>query len=89
MVASAQKAAQREAKTNRVECTFRPFRFHDLRHKFAVDALRSGMGIYDLQQHLGHSSVQVTELYLAFLTAEEQAAARKGSAQKPAHRPSV
>ncbi len=87
VVASAQKAAQREAKARKAESTFRPFRFHDLRHRFAVDALRSGMGIYDLQQHLGHSSVAVTEIYLAFLTAEEQAEARKGSAQVPAHRP--
>jgi hypothetical protein len=27
---------------------FRPFRFHDLRHAFAVNALKSGMSIYSL-----------------------------------------
>ncbi|MGI3902682.1 MAG: tyrosine-type recombinase/integrase [Janthinobacterium lividum] len=89
VVASAQKAARKTAKENKVECTFRPFTFHHLRHRFAVDALRAGMGIYDLQQHLGHSSVQVTEIYLAFITAEEEAAARRGSPQTSAHRPSV
>jgi integrase/recombinase XerD len=50
---------------------FRRFRYHDLRHLFAVEELRRGRGIYDLQKHLGHSSVQVTELYLQFLTPEE------------------
>jgi integrase/recombinase XerD len=32
---------------------FRRFRFHDLRHLFAVEALRGGMSIYVLQKHLG------------------------------------
>ena len=59
--------------------TFARFRFHDLRHLFAVEALQAGMSIYDLQQHLGHSSVQTTEIYLEFLTAEEKAAAKAGS----------
>lgn len=52
------------------------FRFHDLRHLFAVEALRSGMSIYDLQKHMGHSSIQVTELYLEFLTPEEHSRAK-------------
>jgi integrase/recombinase XerD len=50
---------------------FRPFRFHDLRHRHAVDWLQSGRSIYDLQQRLGHKSVKTTEIYLEFLTAEE------------------
>ena len=49
------------------------FRFHDLRHLFAVEALRSGMGIYDLSQHLGHTSVKTTEIYLNHLTHTEKA----------------
>lgn len=48
------------------------FRFHDLRHLHAVEWLRSGRSIYDLQQRLGHSSIKVTEMYLAFLTPEEK-----------------
>lgn len=51
---------------------FRPFRFHDLRHLHAVEWLKDGRSIYILQQRLGHSSIKVTELYLQFLTAEEQ-----------------
>ena len=56
--------------------SFVGFRFHDLRHLFAVEALRSGMSIYDLQKHMGHSSIQVTELYLEFLTPEEHSRAK-------------
>ena len=47
------------------------FRFHDLRHLHAVEALRSGMGIYALSHHLGHGSVAVTEIYLMFLNGEQ------------------
>jgi integrase len=47
------------------------FRYHDLRHWFAVEALRGGMGIYKLSKHLGHSSVKTTEIYLSFLTGDE------------------
>ena len=60
------------AKAKRDGATFRPFRFHDLRHLFAVEALRGGMGIYRVSQHLGHTSVELTQkVYLSFLTPEE------------------
>jgi integrase/recombinase XerD len=59
----------RTAKRKGVE--FRPFRFHDLRHRHAVDWLQSGRSIYDLQHRLGHSSIKTTEVYLAFLTPEQ------------------
>jgi integrase/recombinase XerD len=60
---------------------FRPFRFHDLRHLWAVEALRGGMGIYALSKHLGHTSVGITErVYLAFLTPEEAEAAKDKAA---------
>lgn len=55
------------------------FRFHDLRHLFAVEALRGGMSIYDLQKHLGHSSIAVTEMYLDFLTPDEAKEAKRGA----------
>lgn len=59
---------------------FRRFRFHDLRHWYAVDYLRrhGGTAIYDLQKNLGHASIKTTEIYLAYLTPGER------SAQKPA-----
>lgn len=57
------------------------FRFHDLRHWYAVDYLRRGGNIYDLKQILGHSSIKTTELYLNYLTPEEQKIAKFGPAQ--------
>ncbi len=89
LVASAQKSAQKEARKTGRECAFRPFRFHDLRHRFAVDFLKRGGGIYDLSKHLGHSSVKTTEIYLDFLTAEEAERAKRGSAQNPDQRAAV
>ena len=53
------------------------FRIHDLRHLHAVDWLKGGGSIYDLQKGLGHASIKTTELYLAFLTAEEQRVAMR------------
>jgi integrase/recombinase XerD len=56
--------------------SFRPFRFHDLRHLHAVNWLKDGRSIYVLQGRLGHSSIKVTELYLDFLSPEEQLVAK-------------
>jgi integrase/recombinase XerD len=58
---------------------FRPFTFHHLRHRFAVDYLKGGGSIYDLQQHLGHTSVKTTEIYLAYLTPDEARLVKAGS----------
>lgn len=58
------------------------FRFHDLRHYFAVMYLRGGGYIYDLQAILGHVSIKTTEGYLKYLTPEE-----KQRAIKPAGTP--
>jgi len=62
------------------EASFRPFRFHDLRHRHAVDWLKSGRSIYDLQQRLGHASIKTTEIYLSFLTPEEARTVMYGAA---------
>ncbi|MBS0481409.1 MAG: site-specific integrase [Proteobacteria bacterium] len=61
------------------------FRFHDLRHLFAVRYLRDGGSIYALQGILGHTSIKTTELYLAHLTPARQHEARMGKAQKLSH----
>ena len=53
------------------------FRRHDLRHRYAVDYLRAGGSIYDLQQILGHASIKTTEIYLRFLTPDEQRVAKR------------
>jgi integrase/recombinase XerD len=50
---------------------------HDLRHLYAVEYLRAGGSIYDLQQILGHGSIKTTEIYVAFLTPEEQRIAKR------------
>jgi integrase/recombinase XerD len=69
---------------------FRPFRFHDLRHLHAVEWLKSGRSIYDLQKRLAHTSIKVTEGYLQYLTPDEERIVKSGSpagatpAQKPA-----
>ncbi|MCX5516171.1 tyrosine-type recombinase/integrase [Kaistia algarum] len=73
----ARRAAQTAARKSGQP--FRGFRFHDMRHLYAVEYLRSGGGIYDLKEHLRHSSIKTTEMYLEFLTPEEaEAAKRKG-----------
>jgi integrase/recombinase XerD len=65
---------------------FRPFRFHDLRHLFAVEYLKQGRGsIYDLKGYLGHSNVSTTEIYLRYLTPDEALSATRGFAQKAEH----
>lgn len=65
IIKSVRKSAQNK------EQDFRSFRFHDLRHRHAVDWLKSGGSIYDLKHRLGHTSVKTTEIYLAYLTPEE------------------
>lgn len=46
----------------------RVFRCHDLRHTYAIRALQKGTPIYNVSQHLGHSSVKTTEIYAAWLS---------------------
>lgn len=74
------QGAQKEAREKGVD--FRPFRFHDLRHLFAVEYLKSGGSIYDLQGELGHASIKTTEAYLAFLTPEEARIAKSAGSRK-------
>ena len=54
------------------------FRFHDLRHLFAVRYLQNGGSIYILQGIMGHTSVKTTEIYLAYLTPDKQQVAKLG-----------
>jgi integrase/recombinase XerD len=46
---------------------------HDLRHTFAVELLKAGVDIRLVQKALGHSSVQVTEMYYAKWSQSQQA----------------
>jgi integrase/recombinase XerD len=69
------------AELARAHPAFRRFRFHDLRHLHAVEWLRSGRSIYDLQKRLGHASIKTTEVYLAFLTPDEERLVKNGAAE--------
>jgi integrase/recombinase XerD len=60
---------------------FRRFRVHDLRHAFAVNWLKAGGDIYRLSRHLGHSSVKTTEIYLGYLSVEEQDRVHRSSVE--------
>ncbi|HEV7285229.1 MAG TPA: site-specific integrase [Kaistia sp.] len=73
---TAQKAQQKSGQ--QVDPGFRGFRFHDMRHLYAVEFLRAGGDIYTLKEHLRHSSVKTTEMYLEFLTPEEAENAKRG-----------
>lgn len=55
---------------------FRRFRFHDLRHLHAVEWLRSGRSLYDLQKRLGHASITMSEGYCKFLTPDQERASK-------------
>ena len=80
------RTVARQAARKREE--FERFSHHDFRHLFAVEYLRKGRGsIYDLQGEMGHSTITVTERYLAFLTPDQVKAAKAGVAQKPAQAP--
>lgn len=82
MARGVEAVAIKEAEAaKRDEPDFRLFRFHDLRHLHAVEWLKAGRSIYDLQQRLGHASLKTTELYLKFLTPEETRAAKFGRDQ--------
>jgi integrase/recombinase XerD len=72
-------------RVEKTDTAFKRFRFHDLRHLYAVKSLIGGMDLWTLQRQMGHSSVKVTELYLTFLTPEQQEAARKADGTKSAH----
>jgi len=83
IVAVTAKQAQKQAQD------FRPFTFHHLRHYHAVQWLKSGRSIYVLQQRLGHTSVKTTEMYLAYLTADEKHLVMFGAGTKTGTRAAV
>lgn len=69
--APAQKSAQSRH-------SFVRFRFHDLRHLFAVRYLQNGGSIYALQGVMGHTSVKTTEICPACLTPDQQLKSKMG-----------
>jgi len=74
--ASAQYITMRDS-LRRADPNFPLFRMHDLRHFWAVQALRSGMNIFAVSRNLGHSSVMTTEQhYLRYLNNDDALRAR-------------
>jgi site-specific recombinase XerD len=59
--------------------TFRRFRVHDLRHRFAVRWLKAGGNIYQRSAHLGYTCVRTTGSYLDHLTEQERGLAQKAT----------
>ena len=52
---------------------------HTLRHTFAVEYLRAGGNVFALQQILGHTSIQMTNRYVALAQADIEAQHRQFS----------
>lgn len=55
-----QKAAENEFSTLRAVAGLEGFRFHDLRHTFAVNSIRAGDDIKTIQGNLGHATAAFT-----------------------------
>jgi integrase/recombinase XerD len=80
--ATVQRVARKAAQQG---IEFKRYRFHDLRHLFAVRYLQQRRGtLYDLQLTLGHKSIKTTEGYLKHLTPDERRDAIHGVAQNSA-----
>ena len=60
-----------EASARRAGIPFTRFRFHDLRHEFAIRYLNAGGSLYRVQKLLRHSTIGQTEWYLSYLTPEQ------------------
>lgn len=69
-------------------------RIHDLRHSFASFAVNAGVTLYEVQELLGHSPVQMTQRYAhladsGLRRASQAVAAAVGRAEKQAQGTSV
>jgi integrase/recombinase XerC len=51
---------------------------HGFRHTYAVELMREGVRVRDIQMLLGHANLQVTSVYLASLSPEEALDAVRG-----------
>lgn len=71
-----------QRKLDWVDIGFRTFRFHDLRHLHAVEYVRHGNSIFDLQGRLGHASITMTERYREFFTPQEWRASMHGRSKQ-------
>ena len=65
-----------------IKAGLKRFSPYDLRHQFALQALRNGMDVFSLQRSMGHSTLSMTEKYLALADDDVQAAHEKASPVK-------
>ena len=59
------KSIRRSFKTTIKKAGLREFRFHDLRRTFATHLSDKDVNIYNIKEILGHSSISMTEKYIA------------------------
>ena len=72
---------QNAIKQLRVRLDLPDLRVHDLRHSYAVAALRSGIDVKTVQHNLGHKHASITlDTYAAYTEDAGRAAAEKLSA---------
>ena len=71
------KEVKRSFKTALKQADIKYFRFHDLRRTFATTLLDNGTSIKVIQYVLGHSSIMMTERYLAHNSKKELDAIKK------------
>lgn len=65
------------------------FSAYDLRHQFALEALRNGMDVFTLQKFMGHADISMTRRYIALSYRDLRTAHDKASPIKnllPSHR---
>lgn len=62
-----------------VKAGLKRFSAYDLRHQYALEALRGGMDVFSLQRTMGHTTLTVTQGYIALSDSDLAAAHEKAS----------
>ena len=73
------KSIRRSFKTTIKKAGLREFRFHDLRRTFATHLSDKDVNIYNIKEILGHSSISMTEKYIAQEFKKMESAVKKVS----------
>jgi integrase len=68
---------QRSFRTALKKAGIENFRFHDLRHTSASWMMMKGANLKSVQEHLGHSSIKMTEKYSHLAPAFQKAEVEK------------
>ena len=68
-----------QLRRNPVKAGLKRFSAYDLRHQYALEALRGGMDVFSLQRTMGHTTLTVTQGYIALSDSDLAAAHEKAS----------